>query len=215
MADNPKRGRPKRTGVIAADDRKISIRNVIDPAELRFCQIYLAFGKKDAAEAYRRSFLRKNAMGEWIDAPRDAELTPDLLKQVAPAYPADVGRRAMSLLKQAHIQDTLKELERSPSELARKTLTDQILFGDARVQAKAMERVWTDEDKLGFRDAVEKWAEILCEIGAELVIPLGVVRRRVCCVHCGKFSDVEVDLAAEVDFETFFPGRVTDEIPPN
>lgn len=207
--DKPKpRGRPKQTGVVAPDDRKISIRGVIDPCELRFCQIYLAFGKRDAAEAYRRSFLRKNAMGEWIDAPRDCELTPDQLKQVAPALPDVVGRRAIALLKQSHIQDTLRELERSPSELARKTLTDQILFGTEREKIKAMERVWTDEDKLGFRDAVDKWAEILCEIGAEVVIPLGVTRRRVCCAHCGKFSDVEVDLAAEVDFEAFFPGRV-------
>lgn len=197
------KGRPKQTGVVAADDRKISIRGVIDPCELRFCQIYLAFGKRDASEAYRRSFLRKNAMGEWIDAPRDCELSPDQLKQVAPALPDIVGRRAIALLKQSHIQDTLRELERSPSELARKTLTDQILFGSEREKIKAMERVWTDEDKLGFRDAVEKFWEISCEVGTEVVIPLGTITRTVHCAHCKKSSQVEIDLSVEAPVGDF------------
>jgi len=188
-------------------ERRISIRGVIEPEELRFCQIFLAFGKKDLAEAYRRAFLRKNANGTWIDLPRGQEFTKEEIAAAEKIMPHEVGIRARALMRQAHIQQTLEELQRSPSEHARTTLVDNILFGTATEKKDAVKAIIAEEDKLGFRDAADKWAEIMCDIGAEVVVPLGVITRSVTCQHCGQSSDVEIDLAAEVDIADFFPDQ--------
>lgn len=171
--------------------------------------MFLAFGKRDAAEAYRRSFLRKNARGEWVDSPRGSGLPMDQVNTAEVLSPKDCSKRASALLRQQHIQDTLAELERSPSELARKTLADQLLFGTEREKTKAVERVMAEEDKLGFRDAAEKWAEIMCDIGAEVVVPLGVITRQFACQHCREINEVDIDLSTEVPLSEFFPNHRT------
>lgn len=184
---------------------RIAIRNVIDPDELRFCQIYLAFGEKDRTEAYRRAFRRKNHRGEWIDVPRNAELTPEELRSAPLLNSQTANERSKALLKIKHIQDTLEELKGSPADHARQTLVDNILFGTSTEKKDAIKQIFADEDKLGFKDASEKWAEIMCDAGAEVVIPLGIVHRSVTCTHCGEESQVELDLAVEVPLSGLFP----------
>lgn len=204
----PRTGRPKVPK--GPRERRISIRGVIEPAELRFCQVFLAFGKKDMAEAYRRAFLRKNSRGEWVDVPRDLEISQKEINEAEVMLPHDVSKRAAALMRQAHIQDTLAELQRSPSEHARQTLVDNILFGSAKEKKDAVDQIIKDEDKLGLRDASEKWAEVMCEAGAEVVVPLGVVQRQIICPHCGAQSEISVDLAVEVPLSDLFPDAAAD-----
>lgn len=211
MTVNRKPGRPKgsksgpRKARTPQQDRKVSIRGVVEPEELRFCQVYLAFGKRDAAEAYRRAYLRKNGRGDWVDVPRGSGLPMEEINEMPVLNPKLVGKRAAALLRQQHIQEVLFELEQSPSEHARQTLADQILFGSEREKSKALERIIAEEDKLGFRDASEVWADIMCSIGAEVVVPLGKTTKTVHCPACGETSRVQVDLAAEVQLSEFFP----------
>lgn len=195
-------------------ERKLAIRSVIDPDELRFCQVYLAFGETDPTEAYRRAFRRKNHKGEWIDIPRDAQLTPEELR-AAPLLKSETAKeRAKALFRHRHIIDTLNELKGTPSDHARQTLVDNILFGSPTEKKDAVKQILADEDKLGFKDASEKWAEIMCAAGAEVVVPLGVVQRSVICAHCGEQSNVEVDLTVEVPLLGLFPSNAS-KLPPS
>lgn len=204
-AINPHATRATNASTRTKAKSRIAIRNVIDPDELRFCQIFLAFGEKDRTEAYRRAFRRKNHKGEWIDIPRAAELTADELR-AAPLLNANTANeRSKALLKIKHIQDTLEELKGSPADHARQTLVDNILFGSSTEKKDAIKQIFADEDKLGFRDANVKWAEIMCDAGAEVVVPLGIVQRSLVCTHCGEASTVDVDLALEVPLLGLFP----------
>jgi hypothetical protein len=200
----PQKGRPGRPKQVPRDKR-LPVRGVVEPEELRLAKIYLAFGKQDRAEAYRRAYCRKNARGEWVDVRRDLEVTREDLLEAKVITPQDASIRGASILSQPHMQDLLAELQQSPGEHARQTLVDSILFGNSKEKADAYKQILADEDKLGFRDATEKWGEILCDVGAEVVVPLGVIKRTVFCFHCGESSEVEVDLAVEVPMNEFIP----------
>lgn len=145
--------------------------------------------------------------------PRNLELPDEEIAELIKAAPrvssAEAAKRANRLLAQIHIQNVLEELERSPSEHARQQLSDNILFGSSTEKQKAVEQILKEEDKLGLRDAAERWADIMCDIGAEVVFPLGIVTREVQCTHCGQSSTVQIDVAAEIPLSEFLdPGQM-------
>lgn len=131
---------------------RINPKHALTIEELNFCKVYLAFGEKNAAEAYRRSFF----------AGRVKEAPP----------PKECSKQATRLLSQDYIAAYIAEIQKTVSDHARQTLSDQVMFGDDGVARRAAEMILADEDKLGFRDAAEKWAQIMCAIGAEVVYPL-------------------------------------------
>lgn len=188
--------------------RKLPMREVIDPEELRFLRVFLAFGERDKTEAYRRAYHRKNHKGQWIDAPRGTNLSDTELRDAPLLKPDVASERAKALMKLKYIQEALEELKKTPAEHARQTLADQILFGTPGEKKEAVKQIFADEDKLGFKDASEKWAEIMCDAGAEVVIPLGVIRRTVFCPHCSEASEADIDLAVEIPLLGLFPQHV-------
>lgn len=144
---------------------RISHRHALDSDELMFVRIFVAFGKQNAAEAYRRAYLAKNEEGNWFL--RDKKGDPRLDK---PVDANTASKKATALLKQDHIAGYIAELDQGAGDAARQTLTDAVLFTDDQLSLKAAEKVLADEDKLGFRDAVELWAEVMCALGTEVVL---------------------------------------------
>lgn len=205
------RGRPKRDPAVPPPlprppaKRVLPMREVIDPEELRFLRVYLAFGERDRTEAYRRAYHRKNHRGEWIDMPRGANLSDNELRDAPLLKPETANERSKAMMKHKYIQEALEELKKTPAEHARQTLADQILFGTSSEKKEAVKQIFADEDKLGFKDASDKWAEIMCGAGAEVVVPLGVIRRTVLCSHCTEASEVDIDLAVEIPLLGLFP----------
>lgn len=185
-------------------DRKVSIIDLVEPEELKFARTYLGFDKKWPTESYRRTMMRKNGRGEFVDFPKSSAIDQAILDDETrfPALdPKQISKRATALLGQAHIIQLIDELENSTSDHARQVLRDQVLFGDDKQKLTAAQRIMAEEDRLGFRDAVEMWADILCEIGAEVVIPLGKTTRTAHCSHCGEENEFKIDLAVELPFE--------------
>jgi hypothetical protein len=162
--------------------------------------MYLAFGSKNATEAYARSFL-------VIDGGQAFRPDERGKRSGVPVSRRNIGKEASSLLKKDHIKRYIGELESPTSEAARDTLADHVRFGEPQEALRAANRILDDEDKLGFRDAAEKWAEIMCEVGAEVVVPLpGKVRGSVYCPHCFAQHDVELAIEATVPMAKMFPG---------
>jgi hypothetical protein len=144
----------------------ISARHALTEAEFRFVQVYAAFGERDAAEAYRRAFCVK--VGECYYE-KDGKGEPIEGKLVEPK---EASKRAKALLDKPYIADTLAGLKIPAGDQARETLGEQVLFGTDQTRLKAAERILAEEDKLGFRDAADQWAEHMCRIGTEVVVPL-------------------------------------------
>jgi hypothetical protein len=131
--------------------RKISAKHALTKEELDFCKKYLA--GLPAATAYRRAFFPKLDDG-------DPEL-PDSKKR---------SQRAHDLLKQDYIKRYLTEVgEAAAGDNARTLLAERALFDDDRMAA---EKILEQEDKLGMQDAFERWAEVMCAIGTEVVVPV-------------------------------------------
>jgi hypothetical protein len=147
--------------------RRISNRHALLDSELAFVRIYTAFGETNAPEAYRRAYLAEGEDEQWYPRTRTGEA--DMEK--APVDNRTCYRKAQALLATDHINSYIAELKDSTGDLARQQLADTMLFTDDKLSLAAAERVLEDEDKLGFRDAVEQWAEIMCAIGAEVVVP--------------------------------------------
>jgi hypothetical protein len=145
---------------------KISPRHALTDAEFAFIRIYAAFGKKNAPEAWRRAFCVLGADGEFYLKGPNGEPTGD------PLSSKTQGARANTLLGQDYIQGFLDELERGVGDQARDALAEEVAFGSEQARLKAVQRVLDDEDKLGFRNAVDAYFERACAIGAEVVVPL-------------------------------------------
>jgi hypothetical protein len=179
----------------------VSARHAVNEDEKRFVRMYLALGGKNQAEAYRRSFLvledgkafRRDSRGNRTGPPLDNR---------------NIAKFASALLKKDHIKAYVAELRAPASEAARETLTDQVRFGDSQEALRAANRILDDEDKLGFRDAAEKWADIMCEVGAEVVVPLpGTVEGDVYCPHCYEQHHVELPIEVTVPMSKMFTGE--------
>jgi len=147
--------------------RRISNRHAMDERELAFVRIYVAFGERGAPEAYRRAYLAFDEESEqWYPRLNNGEAN----LEKPPVGNQTAYRKAQALLELQHVQAYIEELKNSSGDLARQVLSDAVLFTDTKTALNAAERVLDDEDKLGFRDAVEQWAEIMCAIGAEVVL---------------------------------------------
>lgn len=140
---------------------QISVRHALDPDELEFCRIYAAFGYQNHTEAYRRAFFPKirDETGKRVEHPEMPTAK-------------NVNAAARRLLDTAHIQAYLEELRTSTGEIARDVLRDHAQFGDDQASARAAIKILEQEDKLGARDATLQWAELMCAIGTEVVVPL-------------------------------------------
>ncbi len=132
----------------------ISTKHALTPMERDFCKIYAAFGNTNHTEAYRRSFFAD----------------PKLAEKMPP--PKKLSSIAGQLLRQPYIAAYIAEISKPASTNARTVLTDQVLFGDEAIAGKAAIKIFDQEDKLKFRDAVEQWCEHMVEIGTEVVVPL-------------------------------------------
>jgi hypothetical protein len=147
--------------------QRISRRHALNDKELAFVRIYSAFGGQNAAEAYRRSHLAEDEDGNWYEHDKRGEPRLD-----RPVDAKAASKRAAALLAQDHISGYLEEMKLGAGDHARQQLADAVLFTDDTTALKAAEKVLADEDKLGFRDAVQKWAEVMVAIGTEVVVPL-------------------------------------------
>ena len=159
---------------------RISAKHALTPEEIEFCKVFIGFGSKNHTEAYRRAFLKRRPDSTYAER-WEAGTDPDLILALPEVSPKDVTRRAKAVLKQDHIERYLEEILRPPGDEARSVLADQARFGSEGASRKAAEEILKQEDKLGFREAVDRWAEIMVEIGAEVEVPLPHD-----CPHCGK-----------------------------
>lgn len=142
----------------------ISTRWALTQQELDFCRIYAGFGYTNATEAYRRAFfpdIRDPDTQQWREDPAKKGITAKAMQG-----------RAAQLVGQTYVKKFLEELQVSGSDRAREILLEQAQFGDPATQNRAARDILAQEDKLGFRDAVEQYANIMCAIGAEVVVPV-------------------------------------------
>jgi hypothetical protein len=178
----------------------ISARHALNNDEVRFCQMYLAIGQ-NGTEAFRRVYLvfdpgvkkwfAKNAKGESTGGPLTAR---------------EIGKRATALLRKDYIKRYIQELQQSTGDAARAALAEHVRFGEPAEALRAANRILDDEDKLGFRDAVELWAEHLCAISADVVVRLpGRVEADVFCPHCFQEHHVSLPIEAGTTMDKLFP----------
>ena len=122
--------------------------------EKKFVHSHLA--GLNMTEAWRRAF--PDDIDEW-----EGKKGKKMLNK-------EMSRRARYLLDQDYIQGYIAELEGSaPGDLARATLTE---LASLKGDRQAAEKILEQEDKLNFQTGQERWAEIMCAIGTEVVVPL-------------------------------------------
>lgn len=166
--------------------------------------VYSAFGEKNSAEAYRRSFLHVDEFGDCFDRAPDGGPRKD----AKPLTAREVSKRATALLRQEHIGRYLKELRKSGSERAREVLEEQAFFGEDSDARRAAEKILENEDRMGMRRASEKWAEHMSAIGAEVVVPLpSSVTVEGNCQDCGRPYRHEKRLEASFPVAQMFPDQ--------
>ena len=135
---------------------KISARHALTEKESEFVKVYLAFGETNVAEAYRSSHLEQRLDGQYVEPPRERMSLDDLnLLKVIP--PRECTRLGKQLLAQQYIQDYIAEIKRPPGDTARTVIAEQALFADEAAARSAATKILEQEDKLGFKDAVERW----------------------------------------------------------
>lgn len=177
-------GRPRIDHEEVAQRRRVSARYALTTDEREFCRRHLAFGEAQRQESYRRTFLIQHE-GKWYD--RDSHGGPNLDKR---RMGDEITKLVDSLLGREHIQAYIEELKKPASEHARDALADDVRFGKGREKLSAATKILEQEDKLGQRDAVELWGQIMSEIGAEIVVPLPTT-----CHACGARQEVAVEMA--------------------
>jgi len=153
---------------------KISFRHACDKLEKRFCT-QIAAGLPPAT-AYGRTYLKERRRGNRVERydPLDYEaLLANPEADVEPVPSKEVSRRAAQLMKTEHVAGFLRELEQAdPGSRAREVLAEQAMLGDETAARQAAKQILEDEDKLGQRSSFEHWAELMCAIGAEVVVPI-------------------------------------------
>lgn len=188
----------------------ISVRDALTPDEEKFCRVYLGFKGKNKGEAYRRAFYVLHR-GEYYE-PAQCTSADEPREGETPADARLATKRAETLLKQAHIQSYITELSASTSEHARQTLAREVISGDSSTELKAAQEVLKQEDKLGFRDAALLWAQIMCEVGAEVVVELPErFQRVVVCKCCGEETYVDEPIEVSIPMAEMFPNLTPSE----
>jgi hypothetical protein len=190
---------------------KISSKHALTRQELIFCKIYVAFGFTNHSDAYRRAFMERRADGQYVAPPRTG-MTADQLDAIEPITTKEINRRGKHLLSQDHIKAYIEEIGKPAGDHARGVLAEQAMFGAKAEALRAADKILEQEDKLGFRDAVTRFWEISCEIGAEVEVPLPHdVTGKVTCPHCAEGHEVTLPLRVLVPVEEMFPQFKKDE----
>ena len=170
----------------------VSAKHALTENEVDFCRRFSSFGFKNAPDAYRRSFLVFNEDEDdyeklWCEKRFDGRPGKHVTGK-------ETRSRAALLLRLDYIQNYLEEIKKPAGEHARSVLADQVRFGEDSEARRAAEGILAQEEKYGINDAVIIWANLLRDIGAEVVVP---VPDR--CPSCG--AGIEISTS----FESVFP----------
>lgn len=198
----------------------VSAKHALSPRELEFCKVLESTGGTNPFIAYVRAFCYRSG-----DAIIEPKLPVDGLDPVAlrealraeaedPIRADEVKARAAKLLQEPHIQAFMKEMRLPILDIARSRIGEQALFGDDKDGRLAAKQILDDQDALGVRDAAEYWAQILCEIGTEVDVPLPVeVKHEHTCEQCGHQQLLTIPVDATTPLVEFFPSikkRISD-----
>jgi len=153
------------------EERVLSPKHSLTQKEMKYCKIYASNGHKRPGDAYRQSFMERNLEGDYIEPPRD-DMTRDEKLDLRPHTASQINKKANNLLKQDKIRDYIDWLASRPGDIAKNAMVEQALFGEQNTQMRAAETLLDLEDKMGLKDGYEKWAEIMCLVGTEVVVPL-------------------------------------------
>ena len=163
---------------------KISTEHALTSKEVEFCKVYVAFGYKNHTDAYRRAFCIVRQDSTFVEPPAP-HMSDQEIRSLPTMLPKEMNRKASTLLKQDHILAYIDEIAKSAGDHARRVIADTARFGKPSERMRAADAILAAEDKLGQRDAVERWVEILCEVGADIEVPLPHE-----CPHCGYSHDL-------------------------
>lgn len=145
--------------------RAVSIASMLTEEERKLCHFYVALDGQQPSEIWRRAHN-----DDTISAKECARLLNGALKRpMIAAY--------------------IAELRQPDNDAARAAMAQEVKTG-GRGALRAAEKILEDEDKLGFRDAVVEWARIMCEVGAEIEVPLPTT-----CQSCGAAQRITVPMA--------------------
>lgn len=94
------------------------------------------------------------------------------------AYPetTETGKQltamARKLYNDQRIQNYFPYLSTEAKEMANQILAEQATVGDQKTAMKAAETILKQGEAKAFDTAVQRWASIMCQIGAEVVYPI-------------------------------------------
>ena len=117
------------------------------------------FPKGALKEAYKECFP------DLCEEVRIKERTGKIKGRVESRISVDAGH----MFRRPQVQEYYLELQKMDAETAKQVLLEDAVMND---NWRAAEKVIAQEDKLAFRDATEMWAQILCSVGTEVVVPL-------------------------------------------
>lgn len=141
---------------------KLRSKRALTPADKKFAEICAALeeppGKGEVKAAFERCFPERV---------QEIKLT---LANKKTRLGSRISTEASQKLRSPLIQAYVLELRGMDAETAKRVLLEDAILND---NAKSAEKVIEQEDRLKFRDAVEAWAELLCAVGTEVVVPLG------------------------------------------
>ena len=118
----------------------------------------------------------KEMIGENPDPKHEAET---LRRAYNHAYPdvTTVGKQLTAMARKLYhdprIQNYFPYLNTEAKEMANQILSEQAATGDAKTAFKAAETILKQGEAKAFDTAVQRWASIMCQIGAEVVYPIG------------------------------------------
>ena len=123
--------------------------------EQKFVKTYIR--DMNAAEAYRKAFPEKC---EEPDGKRESEL----------------GNK---FLKVPRIAEAIERYSQPSEELAVENLRQALLTGKVDSNTiKAAEHILKYKDKNSVKNATERWAYVLCNIGAKVIVPEAELQKR-------------------------------------
>lgn len=194
---------------------RFSAGHALTEQEKRFAEVLHASEGKRVWFAFQRAFcFRRPSDGEFVCPPVGPEDYADgakfaaLLNTLDPIPMGAMISRATELSKQEHIRVYLQELRSPPTDLARGVLLEHMLGADTKDQRAAALEVLKAEDKLNAADATQRWIDICCEAGAEVVVPLPhELRKDHVCEACGHAQLVVIPLDVSFPMSKMFPKR--------
>lgn len=190
--------------------RSVSARHALTEQEARFVQVWLGFGRKNAAEAYRRAFGVRRKDGAWC-VPEAQGLDHDELLALPELTTKEASRRAQVLLSMDYVERYAEEASKPAGDAARGMLAEQVLFSDDEgIRRHAAQELLKQEDRIGLKDDFDRWCQLGREHGFEIEVPLPDRFRKefsVTC-ECGREIPITIDepLYATAPLAEMFPG---------